>query len=168
VNIAANVVSPANDFANMWPKRIDFKTGGLITGVLGIVAQPWRLLTDASAYIFDWLLVYSGGLGAIAGVLIVDYWSVRRTRLELGDLYEPQGRYTYAGGWNWAAIAATAIGCFSAWGGKAIPAMAPLVPYGWFIGFLVAGLAYQGLMALAPRAVPTPEAAPVLDQQQGA
>lgn len=167
VNIAANVVSPANDFANLWPKRIDFKTGGLITGILGIVAQPWRLLSDASTYLTDWLIPYSGGLGAIGGVLIVDYWLVRRTRLELGDLYETTGAYAYTGGWNWAAIAATALGCFAAWGGKALPVMAPLVPYGWFIGFAVAGLAYQGLTALLPKS-PVVEPAPVLDQQQGA
>lgn len=168
VNIAANVVSPANDFANLWPKRIDFKTGGLITGVLGILCQPWRLLTDASAYIFDWLLVYSGGLGAIAGVLIVDYWLVRKRELDLHDLYATQGRYTYTNGWNWAAIAATALGCFAAWGGKLIPAMAPLVPYGWFIGFAVAAVAYQALMALKPPQAAPREAAPAALDQRGA
>ncbi len=79
VNIAANVVSPANDFANAFPRLIDFKTGGLITGLLAILMQPWRLLADPSGYIFTWLLGYSGGLGSIAGVLIADYWIVRRT-----------------------------------------------------------------------------------------
>ena len=79
VNIAANVVSPANDFANAFPRLITFKTGGLITGILGILIQPWRLLADPSGYIFNWLLGYSGGLGSIAGVLIADYWLVRKT-----------------------------------------------------------------------------------------
>src|SRR5205085_8212612 len=74
VNIAANVVSPANDFANAFPRRIDFKTGGLITGILGILMFPWELTRDANSYIFGWLLGYSGSLGAVAGVLIVDYW----------------------------------------------------------------------------------------------
>ena len=87
VNIAANVVSPANDFANAFPRLIKFKTGGLITGILGIVMQPWRLLADPSGYIFNWLLGYSGGLGSIAGVLIADYWIVRRKQLSLEDLY---------------------------------------------------------------------------------
>ena len=81
VNIAANVVSPANDFANAFPRSISFKTGGLITGILGIVMQPWQLLADPSGYIFTWLLGYSGGLGSIAGVLIADYWIVRRREL---------------------------------------------------------------------------------------
>ena len=81
VNIAANVVSPANDFANAFPRFISFKTGGLITGILGIAIQPWRLLADPSGYIFTWLLGYSGGLGSIAGVLIADYWIVRRREL---------------------------------------------------------------------------------------
>src|SRR5437879_10815397 len=62
VNIAANVVSPANDFANAFPKLISFRTGGLITGIIGILMQPWRLLADPSGYIFDWLVGYSGGL----------------------------------------------------------------------------------------------------------
>jgi NCS1 family nucleobase:cation symporter-1 len=162
VNIAANVVSPANDFSNCWPRVIDFKTGGLITGIIGILIQPWRLLADASAYIFNWLLLYSGGLGSIAGVLVVDYWLVRRTELELRDLYEPQGAYTYSAGWNWAGVAATALGCFAAWGGKLFPAMSGLVPYGWFIGFAVSALSYYGLMAVlkpakAPAPVPTPD-----------
>src|SRR6186997_1670682 len=99
VNIAANVVSPANDFANAFPRLISFKTGGLITGILGIVIQPWRLLADPSGYIFNWLLGYSGGLGSIAGVLIADYWILRRRNLSLEDLYLPDGRY---GRWNWA------------------------------------------------------------------
>src|SRR6058998_1904646 len=103
VNIAANVVSPANDFANAFPKWISFRTGGLITGIVGILMRPWRLLADPSGYIFSWLVGYSGGLASIAGVLIVDYWLVRRKGLELGDLYRTRGIYTYSGGWNWRA-----------------------------------------------------------------
>ena len=111
VNIAANVVSPANDFANAFPKWISFRTGGLITGIIGILMQPWRLLADPSGYIFAWLVGYSGGLGSIAGVLIADYWLVRKKRLALGDLYRTRGVYTYNGGWNWRAIVATLVGC---------------------------------------------------------
>src|SRR6202795_3727227 len=107
VNIAANVVSPANDFANAFPKYISFKTGGLITGLLGIAIQPWRLLADASGYIYTWLLGYSGGLGSIAGVLIADYWIARRRELSLEDLYLANGLYR---GWNWRAIGATRSG----------------------------------------------------------
>lgn len=95
VNIAANVVSPANDFANAFPRWISFRTGGLITGVIGILMQPWRLLADPSGYIFSWLGGYSGGLASIAGVLIVDYWIVRQKQLELGDLYRVRGDYAY-------------------------------------------------------------------------
>ena len=102
VNIAANVVSPANDFANAFPRFISFKTGGLITGILGIAIQPWKLLADPSGYIYTWLLGYSGGLGSIAGVLVADYWIVRRRELRLEDLYLPDGVYR---GWNWRAIA---------------------------------------------------------------
>jgi NCS1 family nucleobase:cation symporter-1 len=147
VNIAANVVSPANDFANAFPRAISFRTGGLITGLLGIAMQPWRLLADPSQYIFTWLVGYSGGLGSIAGVLIADYWLVRRRRLVLEDLYLPTGIYRYRGGWNWKAVAATVVGCFLAWGGLVIPALNPLYSYAWFVGFFAAGLLYWILSA---------------------
>jgi len=147
VNIAANVVSPANDFANAFPKVISFRTGGLITGIFGILMQPWRLLADPTGYIFDWLVGYSGGLGSIAGVLIADYWFVRRKQLVLGDLYRREGTYTYGGGWNWRAIVATLIGCVLAWIGRFVPALAPLYSYAWFVGFGAAGLTYLLLMS---------------------
>src|SRR5581483_340507 len=102
VNIAANVVSPANDFANAFPRLIGFKTGGLITGLLGIAIMPWKLLADPSGYIYTWLLGYSGGVGSIAGVLIADYWIVRKCELRLEDLYLDDGLYR---GWNLRAIA---------------------------------------------------------------
>jgi len=146
VNIAANVVSPANDFANAFPKWISFRTGGLITGVIGILMQPWRLLADPSGYIFAWLVGYSGGLGSIAGVLIADYWLVRKKRLELGDLYRQEGAYTYNGGWNWRAIVATLIGCGLAWIGLIVPALRPLYDYAWFVGFGAAFLTHVLLM----------------------
>jgi NCS1 family nucleobase:cation symporter-1 len=139
VNIAANVVSPANDFANAFPRFIDFKTGGLIAGILGILIQPWRLLADPSRYIYTWLLGYSGGLGSIAGVLIADYWIVRRRTLRLEDLYLVDGVYR---GWNWRAIAATALGCALAWGGIVVPALRPLYDYAWFVGFFASGAAH--------------------------
>jgi NCS1 family nucleobase:cation symporter-1 len=142
VNIAANVVSPANDFANAFPRAISFKTGGLITGILGIVIQPWRLLADPSGYIFDWLLGYSGGLGSIAGVLIADYWIVRRKTLRLADLYLQDGTY---GKWNMGAIVATVLGCAFAWIGLVVPALKPMYDYAWFVGFAIAALTHIAL-----------------------
>jgi NCS1 family nucleobase:cation symporter-1 len=150
VNIAANVVSPANDFANAFPKWISFRTGGLITGIIGILMRPWRLLADPSGYIYSWLLGYSGGLGSIAGVLIVDYWLLRKKRLELGDLYRKQGVYTYNGGWNWRAVLATLIGCALAWIGLVVPALRTLYDYAWFVGFGAAGFMHLVLMRLFP------------------
>ncbi|MDQ6802479.1 MAG: NCS1 family nucleobase:cation symporter-1 [Acidobacteriota bacterium] len=152
VNIAANVVSPANDFANAFPKAISFRTGGLITGILGILMQPWKLLADPSGYIFAWLLGYSGGLGSIAGVLIVDYWVVRRKQLALADLYLPDGAYTYNRGWNWRAVIATLLGCAAAWIGLIVPALRPLYDYAWFVGFGVAAVTHFLLMKAIPPA----------------
>jgi NCS1 family nucleobase:cation symporter-1 len=148
VNIAANVVSPANDFANAFPRAIDFKTGGLITGLLGIAIMPWKLLADPSLYIFAWLVGYSGGLGSIAGVLIADYWVVRRRRLRLEDLYLPDGGIY--GRSNWRAIAATLAGCALALGGLVIPALKPLYDYAWFVGFGVSFVLHAVLMRMGP------------------
>jgi NCS1 family nucleobase:cation symporter-1 len=145
VNIAANVVSPANDFANAFPKYVSFKTGGLITGLLGIAIQPWRLLADSSGYIYTWLLGYSGGLGSIAGVLIADYWIARQREINLEDLYLANGVYR---GWNWRAIGATAAGCATAWIGLIVPSLKPLYDYAWFVGFAVAAAVH---LAFAPR-----------------
>jgi NCS1 family nucleobase:cation symporter-1 len=141
VNIAANVVSPANDFSNAFPRWISFRTGGLITGLIGIAMQPWRLLESGDRYI-GWLITLSGGMGTVAGVLIADYWLVRRRKLQLEDLYLAKGVYTYRAGWNSRAITATAIGCFLAWAGLAIPSLAPLVDYGWFVGAFSAAVTY--------------------------
>jgi len=156
VNIAANVVSPANDFANAFPKAIRFKTGGLITGIIGILMQPWKLLADPSGYIFQWLLGYSGGLGSIAGVLIADYWLVRKKELALEDLYLADGAYRYRNGWNWKAVLATAVGCGLAWIGLVFEPLAPLYSYAWFVGFFAAGFLYWALSARA-RPVALPE-----------
>lgn len=110
--------------------------------------QPWRLLADPSGYIFTWLLGYSGGLGSIAGVLIADYWPVRGRALALEDLYLASGVYRSRHGWNWRAVAATAVGCALAWGGLVVPLLAPLYSYAWFVGFLAAALVHWSLMRL--------------------
>jgi NCS1 family nucleobase:cation symporter-1 len=142
VNIAANVVSPANDFANAFPRYISFRTGGLITGVIGIAMCPWKLIADPSQYVFKWLLGYSGGLGSIAGVLIADYFFIRKRILKLADLYAHGGSYRYRRGWNPAAAAATLLGCAAAWVGLVVPLLQPLFDYAWFIGFAVAAGSY--------------------------
>ncbi|HKX28897.1 MAG TPA: NCS1 family nucleobase:cation symporter-1 [Blastocatellia bacterium] len=158
VNIAANVVSPANDFANAFPRWISFRTGGLLTGIIGILMQPWKLLADPSGYIFKWLVGYSGGLGSIAGVLIADYWLVRNKHLALGDLYRTEGAYSYAGGWNWRAVVATVIGCLLAWCGLVVEELKPLYDYAWFVGFGTSAVIHYALMKVFP-----PQAGPVLE-----
>jgi NCS1 family nucleobase:cation symporter-1 len=149
VNIAANVVSPANDFANAFPKWISFRTGGLITGIAGILMMPWRLVADPSGYIYTWLLAYSGGLGSIAGVLIADYWLIRDKRLELADLYAVRGAYRYQGGWNWRAVVATVAGCALAWIGIFVPSLHTMYDYAWFVGFIAAFVLYYVLMKVS-------------------
>jgi NCS1 family nucleobase:cation symporter-1 len=145
-NIAANVVSPANDFAHLWPKRIGFRLGGLITGLIGILIQPWKLYNDPTGYIFTWLIGYSSLLGAIGGVLIADYYVVRKTQLDLAGLYRQTGPYWYTGGINFAAIAALAIGiapCVPGFlhsiGQVAIEGFwLEIYKYAWFVSFAVA------------------------------
>ena len=146
VNIAANVVSPANDFANAFPGKIDFKRGGLITGILGIAMMPWELLANPARYINGWLVGYSGSLGSVAGVLIVDYWIIRKTKLDLRSLYTADGAYRYQGGWNLAAVWATLAGAGVALAGAFWSPMAPIYDWSWFVGFGLAGGLYWLLM----------------------
>jgi nucleobase:cation symporter-1, NCS1 family len=145
-NVAANVVSPSNDFSNLNPRRISFRTGGLITGVIGVLMMPWKLMSDFSAYIFGWLLGYSGLLGPIAGVMIADYFLVRRARLNVHDLYRRNGIYEYDGGVNWRAVAALAAGIAVALLGLVVAPLRFLYDYAWFVGFGVAGAVYVVLM----------------------
>lgn len=105
-NMAANVVSPSNDFSNLSPKRISYVTGGLITAVIGILMMPWELMSSAGAYIFTWLIGYSGLMGAIGGIMICDYWILQKQNLKLADLFKTHGCYSYSGGFNFRAIAA--------------------------------------------------------------
>ena len=156
-NIAANIVSPANDFANFSPERISFKTGGYITGVIGLLIFPWKLIADPSGYIFTWLVGYSGLLGPIGGIMIVDYYLIRQQQLDVPDLYQYTGRYGYRAGVNWAAMAALVIGVLpnvpgflTAIGvldkGTVWPALVGVYNYAWFVGFGVSGGVYWGLM----------------------
>jgi NCS1 family nucleobase:cation symporter-1 len=153
-NVAANVVSPSNDFSNLNPRLISFRTGGLITGVIGICMMPWKLLSDFSAYIFGWLVGYSGLLGPIAGVMIADYFVVRRSRLSTDDLYRRNGAYEYEGGINKRAVAALVVGAGTALIGLAVPSLRLLYDYAWFVGFFVAGGVYILLMRPAASQVP--------------
>src|ERR1700694_5075505 len=109
-NVAANVVSPSNDFSNLNPRLISFRTGGLITGVIGILMMPWKLMSDFSSYIFGWLVGYSGLLGPVAGVMIADYFLVRRRELRVAELYQRGGAYEYSDGVNYRALLALAAG----------------------------------------------------------
>ena len=142
VNIAANVVSPANDFANAFPKRIDFKRGGLLTGVIGIAMMPWELLANPVRYISGWLGGYGAALGSIAGVLIVDYWIIRKTELDLRSLYIDDGIYKYKNGWNFPAVTSTVVGAGVALLGAFWDPMRPIYDWSWFVGFGLAGGLY--------------------------
>jgi NCS1 family nucleobase:cation symporter-1 len=145
-NVAANVVSPSNDFSNLNPRRISFRTGGIITGVIGVLLMPWKLLGDFSAYIFGRLVGYSGLLGPIAGIMIADYFVLRKSRLNVDDLYRHQGEYEYSNGVNWRAVIALAIGIGVALCGLAYSPLRWLYDYAWFVGFFVAGGLYLMLM----------------------
>jgi len=152
-NVAANVVSPSNDFSNLNPRLISFRTGGLITGVVGIMMMPWKLMGDFSAYIFGWLVGYSGLLGPVAGVMIADYFIVRHENLNVADLYRRGGVYEYSGGLHYRAITALAMGVAVALIGLAVPVLRWLYNYAWFVGFFTAGAVYVGLMRAKPSGI---------------
>jgi NCS1 family nucleobase:cation symporter-1 len=156
-NIAANIVSPANDFANLAPAKINFRRGGYITGVIGILIFPWKLIADPSGYIFTWLVGYSSLLGPVGGIMIVDYYFIRRQQLLTNDLYDHKGIYGFGNGYNSAAIIALFAGILpnvpgflvtvKAIDSSAIPGwITHLYNYAWFVGFGVSGLVYGLLM----------------------
>jgi NCS1 family nucleobase:cation symporter-1 len=145
-NIAANVVSPSNDFSNMFPKKINFVKGGMITAILGIVIMPWKLLSDYSAYIFGWLVGYSGFLGPVAGILICDYYIVKKQRLNVIDLYMNEGDYKYKNGINYRAVIALVSGIAVAMVGLLVPPVKFLYDYAWFVGFGVSFVVYYLIM----------------------
>ncbi len=162
-NIAANVVSPANDFAHVAPRLISFRTGGFITGIVGILMQPWKLLADPTGYIFKWLVAYSALLGSVGGILIADYFIIRRAKLDLAGLYQKSGPYWYRGGFNPCAIIALILGiapCVPGFLATVSDRMKPHIPhvwvdmygYAWFISFAISFVIYAALMsACRPR-----------------
>ncbi|GAA4362862.1 NCS1 family nucleobase:cation symporter-1 [Hymenobacter saemangeumensis] len=156
-NIAANIVSPANDFANLAPSRISFKTGGYITGVIGLLIFPWKLIADPSGYIFTWLVGYSALLGPIGGIMIADYYLLRKQQLVVDELYRYQGRYSYGKGINSAAMLALVLGVLPNIPGFLVavgaldkgvvwPWLVAVYSYAWFVGFLLSAIIYLGLM----------------------
>ena len=150
INIGANVVSPSNDFSNLYPRLISFRIGGLITGFLGLAMCPWKLLATPDAYIFGWLVGYSGLLGPVAGIMVSDYCLIRKTELDVNSLYHKDGAYYYRRGINARAIVSLVIGVTVALAGLVIRPLHLLYDYAWFVGFFTAGAVYVGLMHLAP------------------
>jgi NCS1 family nucleobase:cation symporter-1 len=176
VNIGANVVSPANDFSNLWPRKINFRTGGIITCFMGIALMPWKLLSDYGTFIFGWLGGYAAFLGPVAGIMICDYFVIRKRVLIVDDLYlyprkrkgfveghgfsravnstpdaplgaeGTPGAYEYSRGFNWLAVLALALGAGTALVGLVVPPLRILYAYSWFVGFAVSFVAYYALM----------------------
>ena len=164
-NLAANLVGPAYDFSSLWPKGISYKTGGLITATIAIVMMPWKILATTQGYIFTWLVGYSALLGPVAGIMMVDYFLVRGTKLDHAELFDENGEYAYTGGWNIAAVVALLIGVLPNLPGflnTAFPAAFPNVPdafkslytYAWFVGLVLAALVYGVWMKLGKSANP--------------
>jgi nucleobase:cation symporter-1, NCS1 family len=146
VNIGANVVSPANDFSNLWPKKIGFRAGGILTCFMGVAMMPWKLLSSYSTFIMGWLGGYAAVLGPVAGIMICDYFVIRRRELVLEDLYLRNGAYEYSGGFNWRAVIALALGAGTALSGLASKSVHALYDYSWFVGFVVSFVTYYAMM----------------------
>ena len=165
VNLAANLVGPAYDFSALAPGKISYKLGGMITAGLAIVMMPWKILASTEGYIFTWLIGYSALLGPVAGILIVDYYVLRKTELAVDELYREGGRYSYRGGWNVAAVVAFVVGVAPNIPGflnAAFPAAFPEVgaafkaiyTYAWFAGLALAAIVYGVMMAGKTQAQP--------------
>jgi len=158
-NIAANLVGPAYDFASLWPAKISYRTGGYIAAGIGLAIMPWKLLESTHGYIYTWLTGYGALLGPICGVMIADYWLIRRTLLSVDDLYAPDGQYRYAAGWNPVALLAFALGVAPNIPGF-LHAIAPaafagvaqlwlsIYAFAWLIGLVTALASYVGLTRL--------------------
>jgi NCS1 family nucleobase:cation symporter-1 len=158
INIVANFVSAAYDIANVAPRHISFARGGLITAVVGILMLPWKLYSDAGAYIFTWLIGYSSLMGALGGILIADYWVIRKQQLSLPDLFKVKGRYTYDGGFNRKAMIALVVAVLPVLPGFLHAAATPggnvpnpgfldhLYQYAWFVTFFLSFVIYLVLM----------------------
>lgn len=154
-NIAANVVSPAYDFSNLAPHRISFRIGGYITAGIGLAMMPWKILETTKGYIFTWLVGYGALLGPVAGIMMVDYFLVRRTVLKTGELFRVDGPYGYGNGWNGRAIAALIIGVLPNLPGffkqagfvASVPGVfEALYTYAWFVGLAISAVVYIILM----------------------
>ena len=156
-NIAANIVSPANDFSNLWPSKINFRIGGYITGIIGVLILPWKLVADPTGYIYNWLVGYSGLLGPVGGIMIADYYFIRKQILHAGELYEPNGQYSFGNGFNRYAIIALVLGILPNVPGflsqvKLVSSttfpqwISHLYNYAWFVGFFVSGITYIIMM----------------------
>ena len=162
-NLAANVVSPANDFSNLLPSKITFRIGGLITGIIGILIQPWKLEADTTGYIFTWLVWYSALLGPIGGIMIADYFVIRRRQLHVTALYQTDGEYRFTNGVSLAALIALTVAVLPNLPGFLVtvkllnasavpPFFVALYSYAWFVGFGIAFLLYLLLRRLLPNA----------------
>jgi nucleobase:cation symporter-1, NCS1 family len=166
MNVAANVVAPANDFANLAPSKINFKRGGTLTALIGLVIMPWKLIADPSGYIFTWLIGYSALLGPVAGILLADYFWVRNSSVQVDELYRMKGAYTYQNGYNPTALIALTLGVLPNIPGflaqikvlneSAVPGVfMEIYHYAWFAGLAIAGIAYAALMKWQPQPQPT-------------
>ena len=159
-NIAANIVAPANAFSNIAPQKITFKQGAMITAIIGILMMPWRLYNDAAAYLFTWLIGYGALLGPVAGIMIADYFVLRRGELNVDDLYNRHGAYEYSRGFNWVAIGALTLGVLPSLPGfvaalRGVPetgVFGTIYNWAWFVGFLIAAAVYLvGMRVTAQR-----------------
>ncbi len=141
-NIAANVIAPSNAFSNLYPKKISFKMGGTITGILGILICPWWLMNDIAGI----LILVSGFLGPVLAIMLCDYFFIRRKRLKLAELYKPNGEYSYTSGFNMSAMISLLVGIGSALVWHLVPSLTYLSDLAWFTGFFISFIVYYVLM----------------------
>lgn len=158
-NVAANLVSAANDVSNIWPRRITFRIGGVISGLISVLFLPWRLLSSPNSFIFQWLIASASLMGGIGAVMIADYFVLRKGHLQIDDLYDSHGLYRFARGWNWRALLSVVVSVLPTVPGFLVVTgvaaedsmpfwLAKLYDYTWFISFAIAFGLYLTLSKL--------------------
>ena len=141
INVVANFVSPAFDFANIYPSKINFKRGGYIAAAIALILYPWAPWQTGAAHFVNFI---GSTMGPIFGIMMVDYYLLRKGKLDVAALYQENGEFRFQSGWHLKALVALAVGALFS---SVLPTFTTILPvwwgtYGWFFGVAIGGGVY--------------------------